>query len=514
MNTLGRVILVGVFPPGVEAQLTLRNRWGAERIETILIPPATGSASVRAGSSNLNFSTESLTIEFSLAQKSIDGQFVNLHSVQLERPYSYNMFIGHSNIRMRFSSEEYSDNQSHFLQIGKAGGTAALVLKEPFESEWSFLYLVLAVFFGFASFLIVGSTDWSNLPAIRDMSLGNKISTHHEFDTVNGLRGLAALLVLFSHTAPGFFAIQLGLSLLFIFSGFLLSKPFVMDANKINSWSVLRRFLIKRLKRILPVYYLYIFIIYVITFQFDVAIRHFLFVQAEGHLWPMTQIFTFYMLLPIVIFITSLTYRLHRLLPVLLLMLAIYAWLGHGTSWKPYFNGVYSHEFYLHAFLMGVLGAYLQYDIIQNWRALKSLFERYRSLIALLAGVVFVLTIAWSAPISPPHYIKPFISQFYVKCMLSLLIILLALNLQKTWFNRLLNNWLFRSVGIVGFSFYILHGLGMQIVLEFQTAILGVVDPVQRSWSFMAASFVVTYAMAMISYCWVERPFFGYRDKP
>ena len=244
------------------------------------------------------------------------------------------------------------------------------------------------------------------------MSLGNKISSSAEFDSINGIRGLAALMVLFSHTAPGWEALQIGLGLLFVISGFLLAKPFVLNNSKIYNLDYLERYVTKRLKRILPMYYLFVFITYVLTFKFDVALRHFLFVQAEGHLWPMTQIFAFYMLLPFILMISCAAHKLHRLLPLILLAIAVYCAITMMTGWKPFFNGLYHHEFALFAFLMGVLASYIQYDWLSKIEFMRTGNRLIRELVGVFALVLTVLAILWSAPMKPGPEIFKYISQF------------------------------------------------------------------------------------------------------
>ena len=324
---------------------------------------------------------------------------------------------------------------------------------------------------------------------------------------VNGIRGLAAMLVLFSHTAPGFEAVNVGIAILFVISGFLLSKPFVLDADRIHQWPKVESYLVKRVKRILPMYYTFVFIAYVLTSQFDTALRNFLFIEASGHLWPMTQILTFYLCLPLVLWATSALWQVHRLLPILVTVVLAILWHQTMLGWKPFYNGRFFKEFYLYAFLLGVAGSYIQFDLLKHW----SVKGRFAQGLAVVTIVLAVATIAWSAPVQPPAWAHPLISPFWGKCVMSIIIIILALNIRVVWFNRVLANPLLRSVGVVGFSFYLLHGLGMQLATEFQIQILGVDSPPDRSWPFMMMSFFATYIMALFTYSYIERPFFGYR---
>lgn len=253
-------------------------------------------------------------------------------------------------------------------------------------------------------------------------------------------------------------------------------------------------------------YYVFIFITYVLTFEFDTALRNFLFVEASGHLWPMTQIFTFYIFLPLVLMLTAALWRVHRVAPVLVLAILAWSWLTFMSDWRPYYNGRYFKEFYLYAFLMGVAGAYIRFDLLKQVD-----LQRSKQVIATALMLLIAFTILWSAPISPPAWVHPFISEFYGKCLLSLLIIILALLVEDTWVSKLIRNPALRSIGVVGFSFYLLHGLGMELATQLQTNVFGIETPSQRSWSFVGMAFVFTYLMSLLTYSYIERPFFGYK---
>lgn len=467
----------------------------------------------QAGSNRVNAPWEKLKLVFT-NNSDQPNSTVNISSVIIYRAYNDNLVINANQFDSFFdlSSPSVTSN-SDSLAIANAGNVNALVSKQTISKPEPMIAFAWALLFSFAVYFIIKHAHWSAIPAFSDMNLGRDISNKHEFGIINGLRGLAALLVLFSHTAPGFHAVQVGLALLFVISGFLLTKPFVIDPGKIYSYYNIEVYLTKRLKRILPMYYLYIFLIYVVALKIDVALRHFIFVQAEGHLWPMTQIFAFYFLLPFILLITSALYRIARILPIVVLALVCYYWIVKMGRWMPFYNGVYYHPFFLYAFLMGVIGSYLQYGFLASSNTLQNIFNRFRWPIGIIALITAVLTIAWSAPVKPPQFILPYISQFYVKCLACLALILFAVNNRNTIYSWIMSNWLFRSVGIVGFSFYILHGLGMQIVLAVQKQLLAMPNPSERSWSFMLMTFVVTYVMSVITYSYVERPFFGFRKR-
>jgi len=439
-------------------------------------------------------------------------QRISIHNIQVPMPYSTDVFVGADQIPKKFASAQLVAGKTDLFHYDE---THRIQLKSTFElgrQNW-WLTIGLSLLFGLSTWLIVINSNWRSIPAFNDMSLGNRISSSAEFNAINGLRGLAAILVLFSHSAPYFDSVEMGIAILFVISGFLLSKPFVLNPEKIFSFTAIERYLTKRLKRILPMYYLFIFISYVLTYQFDTAIKHFLFIQASNHLWPMTQIFTFYMLLPIILLLVCWCHKRHVLLPIGTLSVGIIAWIFWMPKADIYYNGEYSHPFHLHSFLIGVLASYLHYDILLNYRQSINKLLSNKYVISTIAALVTLLSIAWSAPIDPPAIIAPWIAQFYIKSIMAALIIILVLNSLGNWFYYIISNWLFRSVGVIGFSFYLLHGLGISIVSKVQENVLNIVEPGMRSWTLTLASFIVTYILAIMAYSYVERPFFGYRRR-
>lgn len=514
-NTASRVIIKGHFSDDVEVIVSsLSSRGRTNILDRFSIVAKDFNQLQYEGTRVMNLPIAGLQLDFHYTgQKPISKHAtVLLTSIEIPKPYQKNYHYVGENIDKFFVSNQKLSGYASSYQFD-SNNKIRVRSKQPIRDTNWLLVLGLPCLFFLGSWFVFKNSSWSQIPAFADMSLGNRISSSGEFDTINGLRGLAALLVILSHTAPGYEALQMGLALLFVLSGFLLSKPFVIDNRKLFSWQNFERYITKRLKRILPMYYLYIFLIYVVTFKFDTALRHIFFVQAEGHLWPMTQIFAFYMLLPLILIITCLAHRLHRSLPIMILALVIYICVQTMRGWMPFYSGEYSHEFFLYAFLLGVLASYIQYDLIGQ-RGLGLWGKRWmRELVGVMALLVTVYAIAWSGPMKPDPEIFRWVSQFWVKCIASVAIVILALNTPGTIYSRLISNSLFRSVGVIGFSFYILHGLGMQIFEQIQTQYLGHNNPGERGWDFMLGAFCVTYVMAVITYSYVERPFFGYREK-
>ena len=90
-----------------------------------------------------------------------------------------------------------------------------------------------------------------------------------QMDSLDGLRGFAALIVVFSHTSnAGMFFIPLldlrgvgksGVFLFFLLSSFLLTLPLLRKKKEVLSLSVMSHYWQRRFFRIYPLYTLYPF---------------------------------------------------------------------------------------------------------------------------------------------------------------------------------------------------------------------------------------------------------------
>jgi len=95
------------------------------------------------------------------------------------------------------------------------------------------------------------------------------MSTINKFNkTINGTRGLAVLSVLFFHLEFFFFnGGFVGVDIFFVISGYLISKKIIPEIQ--NSNFFFKEYFIRRLKRILPIYFLVIifsFLLIIILF--------------------------------------------------------------------------------------------------------------------------------------------------------------------------------------------------------------------------------------------------------
>lgn len=88
-----------------------------------------------------------------------------------------------------------------------------------------------------------------------------------------------------------------------------------------------------------------------------------------------------------------------------------------------------------------------------------------------------------------------------------------AVNTPQTIYAKVIGNPVFRSIGIIGFSFYLLQGLGIDMVLQFQQNVLGHEQLAFRSWVLTFSVLALTYVISLFTYSYIERPFFGKKHK-
>ena len=150
-------------------------------------------------------------------------------------------------------------------------------------------------------------------------------------------------------------------------SGFLLARPLIRQPAQVLSAHYWSDFFLRRIRRIVPAYYVYIIAIYVLTYRSDVAIRHFLFLQGDGHLWVVPQEALFYILTPILIAANVLIFRNRTWVIIVgLTVLMVLA----NTMLDKNIIALYGLEHrgirpYLGVFLAGMIASYLYYGVYE-----------------------------------------------------------------------------------------------------------------------------------------------------
>jgi peptidoglycan/LPS O-acetylase OafA/YrhL len=144
------------------------------------------------------------------------------------------------------------------------------------------------------------------------------------FPQLDGLRGLAAMIVLIHHYWPGSVRWELsrgriGVDIFFVLSGFLITRTLMRAIQKYpgEPAHVLKYFYIRRFYRLIPVYYVTLMLIFMIPADRTVFLFwhvaflsniYFVlqghFIGASGHLWALSVEQHFYLFWPFVLILT------------------------------------------------------------------------------------------------------------------------------------------------------------------------------------------------------------------
>ena len=361
-----------------------------------------------------------------------------------------------------------------------------------------------------ALILLVTNTNWSNIPVFTDLLSNQQNRNQHNFSALDGLRGIAALLVLLEHTIPEFLgAGRAGVWLFFVLSGFLLSKPFVLNPQIVLNIKSLSTYMQRRVKRILPMFYFTITIIFLLRGHIDKAMRHYLFVQGDGHFWTILHEIYFYILLPFIALACYLLCRGKHIASITFLVVLSLLWSHYGNANIISIYGLNSHQVpNFDIFLLGMIGGYLYFGLFQQSNLLQKIANKLN--IALSCGgliCLFALTI-FSAQLgmikeSFEVWLYPYFSG--VVCLL--LVLFSTIGSTQSFYNRFLSLSALRLIGIIGYSFYLLHPYAIGVTKTVISHLLAIpVNGIPVIFTVIG-SIILTTLFASFTYSYIERPF-------
>jgi len=340
-----------------------------------------------------------------------------------------------------------------------------------------------------------------------------------QIDSLDGLRGIAVLLVIFSHMShnglnmlPGLDfrgAGRYGVFLFFVLSAFLLTLPPVRKTGRdffdIRFWTI---YIIRRFLRIFPAYIVFLLINLICNKHFHFP--YFLKMSIHGfwqflvlsrgdlHLWTVPVEFKYYLVLPFVVLLFVVVCRKH----VLMAMLAVAAYIcfNNFVLWPAAKAATYGIALwpYISIFLMGSLTA-LIHSRIHERGGFKS--DRVRNILEAVACVTFACVI-----LLIPHFWESLTGRSadlmrsgrpYFLFGLLWSIFLFSLLNGRGVIRRVLESYPLRFVGIVSFSAYLWHVWA----ISFLEANVHTYAPLVMSLVILLTLFIAT-----VSYVAFERP--------
>lgn len=381
-----------------------------------------------------------------------------------------------------------------------------LVVQGPLTHQGLFYSWLLPLLMAMAGIVLLSSFSPRSFPPIADLLGQKRSSAGLHFAVLDGIRGAAALLVLAEHIGlvPGGVGV-VGVLLFFALSGFLLAIPFARNPERAITLEYMRAYMRRRLLRIIPMYYTVISILFLFRYKNPDMIRHYLFLQGDAYLWTVPQEMFFYVLLPFIVVLVALAMKIKKWLGPLLLLagLVVMNHLSHQGLATLYGNGEGRPA------LIGVFMSGMFFSWLYQWLREQPFWQgRYgtccRRCLGLAGLAVLLLLLILGFQLAPGLGSVDIYSNYGVNGFLAAFVLFSAVASGPSLLVAVMS-WLpFRAVGIVSFSFYLLHPSLITLCDElagyYGNWSMGVVT------RFLAVG-LLSYAFAAVTYAYVERPF-------
>ncbi len=339
--------------------------------------------------------------------------------------------------------------------------------------------------------------ETSPVSALRDLVL-KRPSLGPNIKCLDGVRGLAVLIVMASHTDAFHLRGQggVGVWLFFCLSGFLLTIPFARTPSIVGDVRYLKSYFIRRIKRICPMYYFLLTAMLLINGR-EVAwyLNHVLLIQADGIFWSIPQEMLFYLILP---FVTAIIWFVLRGSAIAAIaVLAILAALANCFFDDSCFHlrgNSRELPFYIGIFFTGMVVCYF-YHCTEEWPLLRKSYAKYVLEVMGICVLLFLVVSAkyfWNSAVTLGwHYSGTFAAM----CGF---LIFATLHSEGLLLGRIMSSYILRAIGIVSFSMYLIHDKVISF-LKMNGFDWGVV--------LFVASLAITYGLSAVSYGLIERPF-------
>lgn len=371
-----------------------------------------------------------------------------------------------------------------------------------------------------------------------------------EIDSLNGLRALAILSILFFHVTPSlefagwgqtitatvFRTLDSGVSLFFVLSGYLISNGLKGEWNQ-NSKLNFKMFFVKRSLRIFPAYYFYLFITYLVitaamkktgeislngqivdpaaaiktayqNFKYDLVYLSDYFRSYNIHAWSLSVEEKFYLIFPMFagffLFPMKEKSRFAFLvfLYILPLIFRIYSTINNGPRIVAF------HEF--HFRYDDLLAGILVMEVL-NKKELKEKLSKYKHFILSIAALMYLSNIYLLN--SQYEIYKNTFSYNIFSISFSLFLIVSLLD--KNFYSSLLGNPILRPISRLSYTIYLWNQLLIPIGFSSLAISLKTTGIVTNSQMVIAIIlfFISTFIVCTILYVLIEYPFLLWKSK-
>ncbi len=323
---------------------------------------------------------------------------------------------------------------------------------------------------------------------------------------LDGVRGLAVLIVIASHTSAFRLYGQgsLGVLLFFFLSGIVLIIPFANSPGSILSIKEISLYFINRFCRIVP---LYVIIVGAITIDRNQTLEWFLwnvsFEKGWNHLWSVAEEVRFYILLPAVICLMAI-FNNKYITVIIFLCLIYFSFEYRGIHKIDMLNGRHV-QFYFFMFLAGSL-TYILTTLPMVETYLKNIiFEKIFTTATLLIFLFFL----FSSTDMVQFFWKPIFTDLPQNFKLN------GWRMPGTWLflftvfffsliiyskgivHGILIHYFFRHIGLLSYSLYLSHMTIRKYLTQYGFEHEGL----------FFSTLICSYLIALVTYIVIEKPF-------
>ena len=362
-----------------------------------------------------------------------------------------------------------------------------------------------------SKYLHILQRKYGNLKLSRSSDRNENIVSWR-LSSLDGLRGLAAILVFFDHVSGRNISLiqsldfsnsglgRSGVYLFFVLSSFLLTSQFLKPKIKLGSWKIWIIYFKKRLLRIYPLYII-VLLGYLLLwgYTFNKFFSHLFLLEGESCFWTIVVEVKYYFFLPAIVYV-MLKILNKNLWLFSAFLFAVY--LIDGLIWFR-LGAVTTISLipYLPTFLIGAGAALVNVKVAELPQIDNDKFKWRCDAISIVA-IVTIFWMIWF--VKDDHAVVsnlPFeLFRFNIPVMYGIVwaIFLVCHLWGKGLVKSILNHPLLRFIGTIGFGFYLWH-----------IPVLGYLDAhliLPSALKFMAI-FVVTTGVASVTYFLIEKPF-------
>ena len=320
-----------------------------------------------------------------------------------------------------------------------------------------------------------------------------------KIDAITGLRGLAALMVVYAHAVSWFslplkinFSGEIGVMIFFSLSGFLMAYLYI--GKKFSALDV-TNYAISRFSRIAPAYLFILFLSYIIytnidpNFIYDISskniLRHILFSGNVSVFWSITPEVEFYFLFVIIWAAASRYLMKFDVVGILFLVIGSVLILSYRDIFPGTFIGGK-----LHYFLFGVIAGVIR-SKIKN--------EQDKTSITILHIVLIALMILMESGLLPLPFLNN--AEFYSSILTAVVgaVLVFSFTFPSVIAKFLFENKFIIFCGECSFSIYLLH---MPVIYLFQRLLP------EQSNDLVSISlqilFLITFSLIVLIVSWLN----------